>query len=289
MTKLFVTMIFGFCLAMCPISAFAVYREGYVSHVSKFNETGRCDCEDKGKDCDNINYCAGEYTHLRDKLNTWGYDVVKSQTNMGVEFWEWADINRDGDGRDHYSTGVDGHDIAFICTHGGIVCQSGNYRSSILLGDGSEECNLDYGLWSGNDVDWGDTDLNYVIIDACQSAQKCVFDNGGYSSSNMRSEDMGMLLGFHGSSFDNSTHRTHFQTFVNNTYSNNLGDEWVDQMTDFNSGDDECGTAVVWADTSAHADTIYNSGGFFDYISYGSGIRKYYYIDNCDPYNGNKL
>ncbi len=263
-------------------SSFAA-DEAVIGYVNLFGGGDRC-CSG----CSDLSWCDNEAGYLSSKLNSWGFDYVNSPSNKGVEFHEWADEGKDSDGRDHVSPyGVDSADVAFLCTHGSYSTSSGNYKSTVVLGDGGEECNLDYGNYD-QDVRWGNTDLNVVIMDACQSVQKVVWQNGGYNSQ-MRADNMSMLLGFHGYSLDGYWHNWHFENYVDDTRYDSLGDYWVDEMTDLMIGDDECATAVIWSDNQTNADKIYENSGFTDWKMYGTGTVYFYYWNNCDPGGGPEL
>jgi len=178
-----------------------------------------------------------------------------------------ADRSLDSDGDDHIANyGWDTHDLAFLYSHGGKSCSS--EYSSVKMGRGTDQCKLYIGKdYSGNDAWWGGgqsggSDLNIAIIDTCQSVHKCVWAGGGYRNN---SGSFGALLGFHGESYDSSTHTGNFEDFVDMSRYDGLGLNWVTEMTEFYGvNEDECATVVTIGSTSSDRNNIYNNGGLQD-------------------------
>jgi len=177
--------IYRYVLAVLGVLFFSSYVfadiEGIAAYVNKFDQDNpgenRC-CSG----CDDLSTGDNLAGYLADKLDTWGWDRINEPANTGVEFHEWADVNEDGSGADHSSPyGADSFDIAYISTHGGYDCSPDDW-SRIWMGDGTEECTVNYGEGSANDAMWGDSDLNIIILDACQTAKLCVWEGGGYGS-----------------------------------------------------------------------------------------------------------
>lgn len=230
--------------------------------------------------------------YLSDKLNAWSWDRVYLHGNLWVDFKDFADRSIDRAGADGDDPdGIDSADLGFIYTHGTSGgCSAGNAYSRLNMGDDAFTCNVKYGKKSSrNDVEWGNTDLNIMILDACRTLQKCVFDNGGYF---VAEKDLAALLGFHGISYDSASHTNHFENFVDDSRWNGLGDNWVDDMTYQWIGwdNDECGTAVVFGSDSSDGDRIFQWGGLQDWKVISSHLRSwFYYISGCNPGSGDKL
>ncbi|MBN2526965.1 MAG: hypothetical protein JXR76_11280 [Deltaproteobacteria bacterium] len=187
---------------------------------------------------------------------------------------------------------MDSADVGLIYSHGSYDCYetstSKKYRTTIVMGNDNDECGLTYGT-SNEEVDWGDSDLNIMVVDTCHSLQKCVYDNDGYDGS-MRSGNLSIIMGFHGVSYDYYWHTAHFKNFVDATRTEDLGEEWVDEMTDIMWGADECATAVAWGEDTANINEVYYNSGWRDWVDPGTaGKRKYFYWEDCEPENGEIL
>lgn len=251
-------------------------------------------------DHDGANACGGSdlswgndtVGHLSTKLQNWSFDSVYYHGNAWLDHQDVTDVTEDSDGWDHTGPhGIDSADIGMMYSHGGYDC-SPDHFATVTMGDGvnGDECTYNYSdAISGNDAWWGDTDLNALIVDTCFSAQWCVWNNSALYAV---SGNFAALLGFHGISFDGSTHTNHFENFVNGARYDGLGDDWVDDMTwrPGGSDNDECAVAVVYDDTDNAADFIYDHMGFDDWKTPGNhGTSYYYYINGCDPDSGKAL
>jgi hypothetical protein len=244
--------------------------------------------------CSGSNFSWGDDTvdYLADKLDGWGWDRVYEHSNQWLDFRDVADVDEDSGGNDSADpAGVDSADLGMVYSHGGVSgCDEDAAYSYMKMGDAATECKVRYGaLSSQNDVWWGDTDLNIMIIDTCKSLQKCAFDDQAYF---VASNNMGALLGFHGISYDSRNHTNNFEDFVDDSRYNGLGDNWVDEMTYRWIGwnNDECGTAVTFGATESDCDFVYQWGGLEDWKSISSHAHaRFYYIEGCNPDGGNKL
>lgn len=244
--------------------------------------------------CGGSNFQWGDKTagYLADKLRTWNWDRVYEKGNLWVDFRDFADVDENSDGNDAADpAGIDSADLGFIYTHGSSGgCDTDKAYSRISMGDGDTTCKVQYGnQYGGNDVQWGDTDLNIMILDACRTLQKCVFNDGGYF---VAENNLGALLGFHGVSFDRRSHTNRFEDFVDASRYDGLGDNWVDEMNAFVIGgnNDECGTVVTFGADSDDADYTFQWGGIEDWKTVtGHGTSCYYYISGCDPKSGDPL
>jgi hypothetical protein len=106
----------------------------------------------------------------------------------------------------------------------------------------------------------------------------------------MASSQMSTLLGFHGNSWDMSNQERYHDFGAYSPYEN-IGGNWVDALTDMRLfSDDQCATAVVFGDTSAKRDDMYNHGGYMDFKQTGPHTGStFYYWCRCDPDAGEKL
>ena len=287
----------------------ATTREAVIANISKFNEPGRCDCmkdASAGKVCSTgYNKLGNDYAdYLEDRVTNWysnnSGSRVSRPTNKGVNFTEWADDEGnftpvddyyDDEGNDDASPyGVDSFDYAFLYTHG----NTSGGGSSVVLGspDDEGECNLEYGSTSTrtNDVYWGDNDLNFMMIHACQSLNFEQWQNGGYDQDLIAGDEFSMLLGFHGTVWSGPFEYIRFASWASGVQWNGLGEDWVVELTSMPSGsdNDNCATALVYADNEADAEALYYDTGFEDTQSSHRGTRNEYFwkIVGCDPKDG---
>ena len=264
--------------------------EAKINYVNNHSGSGACGG-------DNFTYGDDEASYMNSKLDLWGYSETSIISNGGVDHRDWTDIDEHVDGLDHVSpNGTDHADIGFLYTHGGHICDSGSdeYVSKYQMGDDTwysdpQSCHVWVGSRSGtNAVQWGDTDLNAVIVDACESVHKCVWENGGYGRLDFG--NFSALLGFHGVSYDSLNHKNHFKDYMDGVRYNGLGDDWVSDMTKFwGFNHDECATVVAYGATKADRDLIYDYGGMTDFKPRTGNSTTFYFINNCNPYDGEKL
>lgn len=233
--------------------------------------------------------------YLKNKLEDWDYDDADVRAHGDNDWGAWADSFWASGGWDDTSngsiSGVDNYDIGFVYAHGVHQCpSSGNdYWSRINMGDDRL-----YLARTRNEVLWGDDDLNYVIMYSCQTVQLCVFENYGYlwvATGTVEPTDFGMMMGFHGDTYNDEPGYNNFKDFVSDSKNDDLGDNWVDNMTDLKSGsnNDVCATAVVWAEDESDADRIYEESGFLDYETADKGMMYFYGWEGCDPLHGEEL
>ncbi len=233
----------------------AIYVQGSFDHV-----------EGCGGDPLSWHFSMGNYLYA--KFGSWGFDRRIYEYDVEVEFIDLADSSEDPFGADHVSpNGIDTADVGFIYTHGSFRCDPWEHRTRITMGSSwrDNECRLDIGKdSSSNDVDFGDKDLNVLILDTCFSLQKCVWDDGQYY---VNGSKLNAILGFHGISYDGQRHYNHFKDYVDSSRYNGVGDNWVDDMTDLLplANKEECAVAVVFGATSTDRDHIFNNAGLQDW------------------------
>jgi hypothetical protein len=271
-------------LVTSTASAAPPYREATLYYVDDHDGANACGGSDFSWATDTVGY-------LEDKLDLWGFDETYYHGNTFVDSQDLADVNEDATGWDHAGPhGIDSADIGMVYSHGGYSCAN-DHHSYIKMGDANgAECNLHYSsAASFNDAWWGDSDLNAMIVDTCSSAQWCVWNNGGYYAV---SGNFAALLGFHGISSDRSSHTNNFENFTDNSRYNGLGDNWVDDLTrrPIGADNDECAVAIIYADNDSDADYIFDYMGLQDWKTPGSHtVSYYYYIENCNPDDGQQL
>lgn len=259
-------------------------REATLYYVKDFDGPLTCGGSD-------LSYAYHTIDYIRDKLVDWSYDEAFAWGDRYVDFVDFADVDIRSNGKDHKeSMGIDSADVGMIYTHGKYRCSGGQYYGSIEMGDSAFNCWTQYSDSApANDSWWGDTDLNVMIVDASHSTQKCVLDSGDLFHVD---GNFVMLLGFHGTAYDSTDHLHNFWDFVDDSRSDSLGDNWVDELTRRPLGvdNDECAVAVVYEDTEAQADSSIHDMSWFRWNTPGSHSKLYYYyIRNCNPLHGNKL
>ncbi len=226
-----------------------------------------------------------------DVFNEWkgdgDWDQVSLKRDAVVDDEDWTDISKKSWGNDsHDNRGADHADVALISSHGSHHASSGTYYSSVKMGDGT---NHTCSVRSDNHMLFGD-DLEIVILAACRTGQYAVWNNGGYWDA--QSSGFKTWLGFHGVSYDSRRDRNHLEDFAEASYSNGLGDNWMDEMhrNIIGSDNDQCPTAIIWAESESKADRQFDYGGFADRNKTGDPDHSYYYyISGCDPSSGNAI
>lgn len=238
-----------------------------------------------------FNYGDATGDYLETKIESWSWDHIVRSSDVNVWFHQMTDGDYDTNGQDdHGWYGWDTSDVAFIYSHGSKSCSNG--YSSVQMGRDWQPCTVRYGRnYAGNDAWWGgdhgsSADLNIAIIETCNSVQDCVWSSGGYRNN---SGGFGALLGYHGISYDSSTHLNNFKDFVDSSRYDGLGDNFVAELTRFISGseNDECAAVVTIGATSSDRDNIFDNGGLQDWKTVTShSSSSMYYMDNCDPDDG---
>jgi hypothetical protein len=279
-------LLLGFVLMPCCVWA---DDEAVVGHVDKFGGGDRC-CSD----CNNLSWGNDCSSHLKGKLNGWNFDRVTYHYNKGIDFEDWADKDEHSKGEDHKANdGVDSADVGYIYTHGSRLCDAGDntYRSRFKMGDSrnNRPCDVRYGnKGSVTDAEWGDTDLNMLILDACQTVHWCVAKHGGYYR--FAKGNLSIINGWHGISHDSRKNTRRFKRYVDNSKTSGVGDNWVDDLTDLKWGDDVCATSIVYRDSKSEANSLFDHGGLKDWKTPGSHNKLYfYYWEGCDPDGGEEL
>jgi len=103
-----------------------------------------------------------------------------------------------------------------------------------------------------------------------------------------------VINGYHGISYDQSANPGHVFDYIVDSQYNGIGDNWIDEMNDLANWAwepaDQCATSVVLGDASASRANQFYNGGFRDLKSTGAHSgSSFFYIDGCDPDDGEKL
>ena len=204
--------------------------------------------------------------------------------------------------------------MVFLSTHGMRSCDGdkndpldsaagANYWSAWFMGQSNpaiqaphfDSCTVYTTNAKFGDVATGD--LNYAIFATCHSAQRCVFKNGWYW--NVGDDNFGAMMGFHGISYDSWWNTDRYGDYVASARYNNLGDDWVDDLTDLSDvfdhaywPYDQCATVVTFGKNKSDCRDQYNDAGHLDYHDVDGRQRvqsRFHYWCGCNPDNGEKL
>ena len=132
-------------------------------------------------------------------------------------------------------------------------------------------------------------DANAYVLFACQSAHKCVWDDGGYSP--MDQGQFNILNGFHGLVWEASGYQDDLKDYAYHAKWNDVGDAWLDDLYRYRYvNSSNCPVAIVWGANEAEMDDFFENAGWFDFHNTGAhGFSTFYYLDNCNPRDGDKL
>jgi hypothetical protein len=103
---------------------------------------------------------------------------------------------------------------------------------------------------------------------------------------------MNTWLAFHGSLVSGPFFSGTVKNYVEESYVDGLGENWLDRMYCWFPGYDVCPVSIVWATSDTFCDSVHEHGGMADRDNDGGGTKSttcYYYIEGCDPLDGNPL
>lgn len=271
-------------------------EEAHSYGVELFGGTGEC----SGGDLD---YTIDQADAVRDVFSGWIssslWDEAHQYGNQGVDRADFADVSLMSWGDDALDIyGAEDADVVYISTHGNSNCNGGqgSSYSTFTMGQDhtGQDCTIDTDTNTGTPVHQdlliGNTDTKIMLVDACESVQKCVWDNDGYDQ--IDGSHLRMYGGFHGKSFDRLPQVTAVEDYASNSRLSGAGDNWLDfrWVNSIFANEDHCPTAIVWGETSTVRDSFYNNGGLDDWIDTGANTgQTFYYISGCDPDYGDPL
>jgi hypothetical protein len=257
-------------------------------------------------DCDwvgatDLNHSAEWADLVDDIFADEGFGQTTKWIDGGVDGRDFTDVSKEidfGDDDDD-DNGADHADVALLVTHGGHVHDAGGYYSEFLMGDEGEgddwlSCvpNTREHFLLGNG---GADDAEIAILAACQSAHYDVWTDGGYFDVRLRDGTFNTWLGFHGNSYDGSEDRNHFENYLEDSFSNGVGDNWLDELyrNPWGSDNEQCPTAVIFCETENDCITQFYFGGFQDRFKVGTSdtksLSKIFYFGGCNPGAGPTL
>jgi len=248
-----------------------------------------------GSTCDATDGYPGNLIYAGDMADNW-HDEIDAWSSFDAnlvlydEYPEGEDLE-DSDvstyGTDFQTgEGVEYFDVAYVIAHGSYSCGSPYYVELGFTDTVHTDCRP---RTSG--MQFGDGDLDIFYTSACNSAQHCVFTNGGFGG--LDAGNFNLWGGFHGINTDGPGIPGSVTDFVSGTRYSGAGSHWLAEMNHIRLGsdNDDCAIAIVEADNGTDADNYYDNAGIDDYaISTGSHTHRYYYsISGCDPDDGDAL
>jgi len=253
--------------------------------VDNFENSGTCDSSD-------LDHSWRFADYFVDAFEDHNWDQGAKWMNKGVDPADWVDDTKKSYGNDDNDPyGVDFADVGLISTHGAHNHTS-NY-SYFVMGEAHEGQNcrprttdhMRFGVSGG--------DLEVLILAACQTAQYDVWNNSGYFHVRRNAGTFTTWLGFHGNSYDSKTDARGVRDYVNTSFSNGLGDNWLDEMYRYRvANHSQCPTAIIFCDVDQKSDctTQYDWGGFNDRFKVSSNDDKnnarIFYLSGCNPSSG---
>jgi hypothetical protein len=263
--------------------AFGVVDFEIFSNGCVFTEAGNLDHSDEWADL------------VRDVFADEGYGQTQRWLDASVDGRDWTDAGKKpslGDDEDD-AEGADFADVALLNTHGGHIHEAAGYYSYFTMGDAGSGCspNTRDDIRLGNDGG----DLEIAILAACQSGQYDVWTDGGYFDVRASDGTFNTWLAFHGNSFDGSTDVDRFEDYLEDSFENGLGDNWLDELyrNPVGADNEQCPIAIVFCEDESDCDSQFDWGGFKDRfkvaIADTKSISKYFYLGGCDPGAGPHL
>lgn len=220
------------------------------------------------------------------------WDDVDSLTNANVTSNWLSDSSKIASGADQTDhKGADDADVFYIHTHGSHTSSGASQFSSLVMGSSASpvctartDSHMLYGK-SG-----GDNDM--AVVKACQSADYDVFVNKGYFSMNENASQQRMWNGFHGDSSCGAHVTAYVTAYVWWSFAEGAGENWLDFAYDNDAAadSDDCPASIVFGDTGAKREALYEHGGFLDRKDTGNKTAAtYWYFRGCDPSGGRVL
>lgn len=217
------------------------------------------------------------------------WDDVDAVTGTSVTSGLLSDASKVASGADQTNhSGADDADVFYIHTHGSHTSSGASQYSSLVMGSSASpvctvrtDSHMLFGQ-SGNDSD-------IAVVKACQSADYDVFVNGGYSQMQENGSQQRMWNGFHGNSSCGAHVTAYVGVYALMSFSEGAGENWMDLAYDDDAGanNDDCPASIVFGDTRAKREALYEHGGFLDRKDTGNkSASTYWYFQGCDPSGG---
>lgn len=196
------------------------------------------------------------------------------------------------------ATGADQGDVFFIHTHGGSThmdepggIAAGVPYMGLQMGNEGYDCRPR----SHEDWEWGNGtagDLEIAVVEACQSMDYEVWDDGGHWRMSQQDSTFTMWNAYHGNVSCSDSRTAEIGDYADASIHDGAGDNWLDMMysNSASADGDNCPVSVVFGDTAALRDSMYDFGGWLDRKDTGlKDASTIYYIGGCDPSGGSVL
>lgn len=273
--------IINILLAM-PASADDGYDESISYGVDHFSGTHECNGNSNlvypQDDAFNVEWAFGTYSN---------YDLVDAFTNHQVLARDVTDVSKKSYGLDTLDqSGSDSGDVFFISTHGSANCGAVPPRFDLAMGYDTNTCypNSQGHMRFGNGTD-GDAEV--LLLAACQSNQKCMYDDGGIWE--IEAPELTFINGFHGLSYDSYWASQRYAYYVSVSMSAGISDNWVDLLSTL-VGTDQCATSTVFGEDGIDIADQHFYSGFDNWVPLSPHVTaSYYFWCGCSPADGEPL
>lgn len=268
-------------LSLVPLGSASADRELVTFAVEQYGSSPRC-CEGCGQLPGLVEMTLAFSEAFSD------YDTVERWFNQAVDGRDFTDPDLNPNGADNQSPrGTDWADVIFYTGHGGRQCGD-RPRWVPTMGD-SEMCRprTDLDMRFGGSS--ADRDANAMVTFSCQSAHRCVWESGGYD--NLDAGSFNIWNGFHGTTWLGAGTAQAIRNYGRDARHNDIGDAWLDDMfRSSSSHEPSCPVSIVWGSNEAQAEEFFDDAGWKDFHDVGAhNVSMFFFIQGCDPRNGEKL
>jgi hypothetical protein len=291
--------------ALAPATDASADQEVSVYGVANFQGAGECG-GNFASHARHVTSAANFRAPFDDLIALGQWDEANTVNNLdarGTYFIDPAKAMPDGDccegyqpsdcgcsGHDGQSgKGVDQGDVFFIQTHGGSTHGGANGPAYMGLQMGNEEYDCrprSHQAWEFGNPASGD--LEIAVVEACQSMDKEVWDNGGHYEFTQHASVFSTFNAYHGNVSCSPTRTAEIGDYAEASVHDGVGDNWIDIM--YSPSGNDCPVSVVLGHLEADRDAMYTWGGWLDRKDTGAkDASTIYYVGGCDPDGGSQL
>lgn len=273
-------------LSLCgePTFVRAAYDETRVYGIAQFGRRGQCGTPDMTHSVhtDTAAAFAREFTR---RVGPGLWSDVQSVNNSDARAQYFTDSDRQSWGEDLAAySGTDDGDVLFVHTHGAHRTDA----SYLVMGSTENSCLVN----TIDNMRFGDTfgDLEIAVVKACQSGDYDVWKNNKYLDLVTDNSEFSTWNAFHGDSSCGSHVTSYVGNYSQRSFDDGVGENWLDlAYNTFSSGDD-CPVSIVFGETQAKRDSMYEHGGFSDRQDTGAKTdSSIYFVSKCTPTSGSAL
>lgn len=266
--------------------------------VTQFGGPNQGECDSSHlwwttRQADNIYEVFDQWTQNGD------WQGATKKKNQDVDGEDFNDATKWAPGKDDRAgIGCDSGDVCFLSTHGNAYYGNPNADPLVywVMGDNSTGCQpsspyMLYGNTGSSRV--GDTEI--LIVDACNSGQYEVWQESSYPGVGFfdfvdSSSSMSTYLAYNGLAPDRYAF---IDGYAEDVYSDGVGIDWLLEAYDagnMGGNQDTCPVAIVFGETGALRDAMFDFGGFGDRKDTGSrDDADYYVVFGCNPEDGSPV